>query len=492
MNIRRTIPLLLSLAVVFLLTLLGACTSIPVEERAEVRAEIERDAAKTLVRMMEEDPEFKKQLTSATGCFVSSVSAKKVPVVGRGHGLGVLYDRETGSSTYMNITRADLGAGLGAGQFGVVVLFENRETLEEFRGGIRKMGLGSETVVKSRSKSFQSASGKGYSTHFISDSGVALTASARVTRLSVNEDLTGNAVSEVGLPNIGFDRSDDPGDSAPRIWEHKLPFFAQAIIDEGYDLPLPYGIGVTYANVKQSMFLEDLAIGFNGDEIVPFEFIAFDNAEAHNETVQVMLDAWVLPFMNVFAMFGTLEGDAPLDVLVDGNTMLDHLGIDCSVPPPSPLCPILKDKDYTLSLTAPFSGQTYGLGTTLAGGWGNWFVAIPGTITYADMDGTSTDGLAITVTPRVGRVVNMGRGGNLALFVGGNYLYADFTVVGTIVVPELNDLTIDYTLEQKNKDPWNGVLGLNWDINKNISWMIEYNGFVGSRTAFITGATWRF
>lgn len=488
MNITRTIPLFLSLAIAFLLTLLGACTSIPVDDRAEIREGIERDAAETLVRMMEHDPEFKKQLKSAKGCFVSRVSAKKIPIVGGGHGLGVLYDRETGSSTYMNITRADLGAGLGSGQFRVVVLFENRETLEEFRGGIQKMGLGSETVVKSRSKGFQTVSGKGYSAHFISDSGVALTASARLTRLSVNEDLTGNAVSEVSLPNIGFDKVDDPGDSAPRIWDHKLPFLAQAVIDEGYDLPLPYGIGVTYANVKQSMFLEDLAIGFNGDEIVPFEFIAFDNAEADNETVQLMLDAWVLPFMNVFAMFGTVDGDAPLDVLVDGNAMLDHMGITC----PDPLCLILKDQEYTLSLTAPFSGQTYGLGTTLAGGWGNWFVAIPGTVTYADMDGTSTEGLTFTVTPRVGRVVNMGRAGNLALFAGGNYLYADFTVVGTIVVPELDDLTIDYTLEQRNKDPWNGVLGLNWDINKNLSWMMEYNGFVGTRTAFITGATWRF
>ena len=31
---------------------------------------------------------------------------------------------------------------------------------------------------------------------------------------------------------------------------------------------------------------------------------------------------------------------------------------------------------------------TYGLGMTLAGGWNNWFVAIPIAITYADMNGT--------------------------------------------------------------------------------------------------------
>ena len=473
---------------VFTLALLSACTTIPVDERAEIRKGIDRDAAETLVRMLENNPEFKKQLKASKGCFVSRASATKVPIVGGGYGLGVLYDRETGSSTYMNITRADVGAGLGAGRFRVVVLFEDPETLEEFRGGVWKSGVGTETSAGKLSAGGQSVSGDGYSVHFLSDSGATLTLSARLVRLSVNEDLTGSAVSEVGIPNIGYDSVDDHGDSAPRIWNRKLPFLAQAVIDEGYDLPLPFGIGLVYANVEQKMLLDELQVGINGRDEEPFEFVAFENAEAHSESLQVKLDAWLFPFMNVFALFGKVEGDAPMDILLDGNDMLAHLEHDCSGLPPDALCLLLEDKVITLPITAPFSGETYGLGMTLAGGWNNWFVAIPGSVTYADMHGTSTEGLAVTVTPRFGRVLNMGRKGNLALFAGGNYLYADLTVAGSVAY---EGLTIDYTIEQENKDPWNALVGFNWDINKRVSWAVEYNGFVGSRDAFITSVVWR-
>ena len=38
------------------LLLMGACTSIPIDERAEVRAGIDSEAAETLKRIMETDP----------------------------------------------------------------------------------------------------------------------------------------------------------------------------------------------------------------------------------------------------------------------------------------------------------------------------------------------------------------------------------------------------------------------------------------------------
>ena len=57
-------------------------------------------------------------------------------------------------------------------------------------------------------------------------------------------------------------------------------------------------------------------------------------------------------------------------------------------------------------------------------------------------------------------------------------------------MPEV-DLVINYEIQQKNADKWNGVLGFNWDFDKRWSWAAEYNGFVGSREAFISSVTWR-
>jgi hypothetical protein len=81
--------------------------------------------------------------------------------------------------------------------------------------------------------------------------------------------------------------------------------------------------------------------------------------------------------------------------------------------------------------------------------------------------------------------------GNLSLFCGGNYLDAELSVAGTVSTP--GDLiVIDYTIEQKNEDKWNLLVGGNWDINRRWSFSAEYNGFIGSREALIMSLTSRF
>ena len=60
------------------------------------------------------------------------------------------------------------------------------------------------------------------------------------------------------------------------------------------------------------------------------------------------------------------------------------------------------------------------------------------------MIGSKTDGVTFTVTPRGGKVFNLGRNGNLALFVSGNYLDSDLTVDGFYATPD-GRLEFDYS-----------------------------------------------
>jgi hypothetical protein len=478
---------------VLALNLLGACTTVPVDERAAVREEINARAGESIATLVNRDPQFQKSIDDAAGYFAARLSATKVPIVGGGFGIGVLYDRQSGSRTYMNITRFDLGPGLGAGRFRVLVLFERQEILEQFRRGIWKFGAGAESAAGTQSGTAIYIPGDGYSVHIVSETGAALVVTARAINLSVNRDLTDVGVSEVSIPNTGFVSVDEQGEDAPRIWDRRLPFLAQQVVDKGYDLPLTYGIGVTYADVTQDMLLDSLEVGINGNEEEPFDFVSFENAESESDSLNLKLDAWLFPFMNVFVLLGKIDGKAPMDIFLDGNGMLDQLGTDCTPGPgpPNPLCTLLEDETFLLEIEADFKGNTYGLGTVLAGGWSNWFVTIPLSVTYADMDGKDTEGLAYTATPRGGRVLNLGRKGNLALFVGGNYLRTDLTVRGTETTPD-GLLEIDYTIDQENEDEWAALLGFNWDINRRFSWAAEYNGFVGSREAFITSVVWRY
>lgn len=480
-----------TITTVLALSLLGACATVPVDERASLRHTLDEEASELIAMLVTDNPELQRSVDDAEGYFAARISATKVPVLGGAFGIGVLFDKESGSRTYMNATRFDIGAGMGAGRFRVLILFENRQALEQFRTGTWERGAGAVSAAGTHSGSVRRVSADGYLVHVVSEKGAAVALTARATKFSVNHDLTDAGVSELSIPNTGFISVDEQDEDAPRIWDHKLPFLAQQVIDLGYDLPLPYGVGVTYAHVDQKQLLDSLEVGINGRDEQPFEFVGFENARSVSDSVTVMADAWLFPFMNVFAMLGTIDGHAPLDVLLDGNGMLDHLDINCQGFPPDPLCRILEDKTITLPIDADFSGTSYGIGTTLAGGWNNWFVAIPIALTYADMDGSSTEGLVTTIAPRFGRVFNLGRKGNLALFAGGNYLKSALTVSGRVSTPD-QLLVIDYTIEQENEDRWNALLGFNWDINKRLSWSAEYDGFIGSRDAFITSINWKY
>jgi len=478
--------------------LLSACATIPVDEREPLRQEINAVGDETIAALVDKNPALQASIDASAGYFVGRISGAKVPVVGGGSGLGVLYDKENQARTYMNVTRSDVGVGLGAGRYRVLVLLQNREILEQFRSGVWKSTVGAETAAGTAGSAAVVA-GEGLKVYAIGEAGAAATTTARLIRLSVNTDLTDVGVAAVSIPNKGFVGPDRQGEDAPRKWNRALPFLAQKVIDQGYDLPLPYGVGLTYVNVDQEQELTNLEVGINGRDKEPFPFVGFENAFSRSDSAQLKLDAWLLPFMNIFAMVGKVDGNAPLDVILDGNGMLDQLGVTCpppaGPPPPPPtntaLCNLLEDQTITLPVDAKFNGTTYGIGTVLAGGWNGWFVTVPISFTYADMDGKETEGISITFTPRVGRLVNLRRWGNIAPYVGVNYLNTELQVAGTVVTPD-GLLEIDYTIDQENKDKWNALLGANWNINKRWSWSVEYDGFVGSRDTFITSVSFRY
>jgi hypothetical protein len=129
------------LAFILCLVLLGGCTSIPVDEREDRRAEIDRDAEETISLLTEQDPEFAGALEDSAGYFTSLISSATIAVVGGGHGIGVLVDKRTGDRTYLNFRRTDLGAGLAMQKYRILLLAEDAEAVENLRSGKRLSGL---------------------------------------------------------------------------------------------------------------------------------------------------------------------------------------------------------------------------------------------------------------------------------------------------------------------------------------------------------------
>jgi len=288
-----------------------------------------------------------------------------------------------------------------------------------------------------------------------------------------------------------------PPDADRRAWDRALPFLAQKVIDLGFDLPNPYGASFVGARLRQDLVLEDLEVAIDGGERQPIEWVDFGAPSSEQSTVQAKLDAWVLPFMNVYALFGQIDGQANLALGMPGDKLLEFLGLGglCNPPigQPADIC------RRTLSTQArpKYHGNNVGVGVNLAMGWNRFFVTLPITYVWSDVSLVDTTIEALNISPRIGVTGDVGEMGVIAAFVGATYLDAQIDLTGSFTfdtsgVPGLGETTtLDFKIDQRNKDKWNYVVGANWDVSKRWSVLIEA-GVGGSRENLIAGFTYRW
>jgi hypothetical protein len=287
---------------------------------------------------------------------------------------------------------------------------------------------------------------------------------------------------ELGEPNV-----DEDGDRV--IWPYRLPFLAQKVIDLGFDLPNPYGLGIIGVTIQQDLKLTDLAIGVNGPVDTEIDFVDFGTPSVENNTVQIRADAWVLPFLNVFVTLGKFTGDAEIPLSFEGSDLFPSL---CSITPNNPVCV----RTYSAVATPSYSGENVALGINLAMGWDRFFVTLPATYAWTEVDIIPQTVNATNISPRFGMTGDMGERGMVAVFLGASYLDADVLIADEIVLetpdgPDGDLTSLAFEIRQRNKDKWNYLIGFNWEMNRKWSVMVEA-GFGGSRDNLIAGVTHRF
>ena len=135
--------------------------------------------------------------------------------------------------------------------------------------------------------------------------------------------------------------------------------------------------------------------------------------------------------------------------------------------------------------------------TVLAFGFKRFFVVVPITYTYSNLDLIDSNIDTLTVSPRMGFTVNPRSRKRLALYVGATWLDAEFDIVSSVVLPlseidpSLNDFEIDYKIREDNPDKWNYSVGFNFEFQK--TWSIQAEvGFGGSRDDVIVSGGHRW
>lgn len=248
-----------------------------------------------------------------------------------------------------------------------------------------------------------------------------------------------------------------------------LPFYAQEALDLGHDLPNPYGIAVVATQAQQSPILS----GFSANGFA-IEGLAFESTAVEVSGLQLKLDAWVLPFLNVYVAGGKLKGKADVSPRLEGAAAALF-------------------GDLAATQTS-YQGETLTLGFTAFGSWGQYFVALPVAYTWSDVDILTSHVGTVTVSPRFGTYY-VSDWGNAAVYAGASHMAVDKGIAGSVdlntVFPDMDSMPVDFALNYTLSDTWSYVLGFDWAINKH--WNVQAEGNVGdSYKVLVSSLTYRF
>ena len=192
----------------------------------------------------------------------------------------------------------------------------------------------------------------------------------------------------------------------------KLPFWGEKVRAMGYNLPLPFGVGANFIYMEQGIEIRNLKVDIRGTNI-DVSGVTFSNASAHDAAATARLDLWLLPFANVYGIFGYINGEAELDV------NLPSLIVDLPIIGPTPIT-----DPKRIKFNIDYNGTTVGGGVTLAGGYKDFFGSLDVNYTQSNIDVVDGEIKTLTVSPRLGVLVDPAAiKGSLALWVGlGLYL----------------------------------------------------------------------
>lgn len=281
---------------------------------------------------------------------------------------------------------------------------------------------------------------------------------------------------------------------SPKVYEHALPFFAQEVVNKGYELPLPFGVSVIGVYNNQAQLVSDLYVALGkgtvppeGSPLRPFPTVTIDS-QSITQSAQLKVDTWLFPFLNLYATVGKIRGDVNLRVNINETEICKP-----SIGPRPPVCkefsnsfelPVKAEVDRT-SITVGFAG-VYSID--------KWYTMLNGS--YTDSFGDKASDIStINISARAGRRLFLGNGTLLSPFFGINYLDMDTRVQGTTSLENAfadgDALHVRYDIDLENTDKYAGTIGLNAGFSNKTSLVFEWSKSRESDRVVLSG-TYRF
>ncbi len=261
-----------------------------------------------------------------------------------------------------------------------------------------------------------------------------------------------------------------PTESEP--WPYALPFWADRVIKEGYTLPLPRGLSLVYTYVQRDIKISTVKLGINGAPLRDVTNFVNLGSTSHVSVAVARFDAWLLPFLNVYALAGYVSNNTTTRGTV-------------TIPP---LTPRGDPRTFNITKETELGGFVGGVGLTTAAGWRDFFI-------LADFNFSQTDiGFDNPFRALIG-TVRSGWNGKVSdipvrLWVGGSYWGTKGTAKSTVDVPDIGSVT--FSAVQGPLHPLNALIGGNATMFRRWEAFFEYGFNFNDIQIVAAGLSYRF
>jgi hypothetical protein len=251
-----------------------------------------------------------------------------------------------------------------------------------------------------------------------------------------------------------------------------LPLLADEARKAGYELPLPFGVGLVFTGLdNRAIDVTDVRIGLEGSPQSVSNFVDLGSS-SRVFNANLKLDAWLLPFLNVYAIAGYVYNDSTT-----------HLSV--TIPRPGPIPGEIHSEK---TVETKLEGMIGGVGMTLAGGWRNFFMVAD--VNYVQTDlGFDDDFTALIASIRTGWA---GKLGDIPMQIWGGVGNWDTsaTAKGHVDIEGVGRLVFE--ADQKPQTPWIYDIGSNMQLTDRMQLFLDLGFDFEGAYVVVIGPTYRF